>query len=207
MQFTHFDGSLTPVPSISDALRALQSRERQFITQQETLAYDDLAYKNSDRYAAEGTERTTVLDKHGNFVDAEQPVFDEHDNRDVYSDWNATEYGFYRDDVTRRYHAKLLNVFRTNDGTLSVGSVRITRREGFGCSGSMSTVNSNSWEITARCVKCKAVLELTDRNFYARGDAALWDYDLDLMQQFTRKVIAHGHNHSASWVSKTPVTV
>ncbi|HET7713257.1 MAG TPA: hypothetical protein VFK94_02140 [Patescibacteria group bacterium] len=162
MQFTHFDGSLTPVPSIGDALSALRSREREFVTQTERFMD-----RRNDEYLPDGND--SVLDYDSN--DLSQSVVNE-----AATDWNETPYGFYREDVTRRYQAKLLNVFRTKDGTLSVGSVRVTTGP----------------STTALCVKCKVECSLTPEGFYG-----LFDYDLDLMQQFTRWVIQHGNEHKA----------
>lgn len=192
MQFAHFDGSLTPVPSIHDALMALDRKDdyRNPVHRQTTGRDKDVLIAKCDEDTGKVTlsETTTVVDyaRNDEYLPdvSDDGEFDAKDARDVVTDWNDTPYGFYREDVTRRYHAKLLNAYR-KDGRLCVGSVRIF---------------SDDAGVTAACVKCKAQLSLDyATEFYGLG------YDAELMQEFTARVIAHGHNHSAAWVSKTPV--
>ena len=106
------------------------------------------------------------------------------------ADWNdvlteresryvVTDDGYLEDPtVTRRYHAKLLNVYRTQ-GVLACGSVRIF---------------TNASGVSGCCVKCKVTANLDYDGLY--GD---YSYDRLLMEKFTLWVIAHGNNHAAKW--------
>lgn len=196
MQFRHFDGSLTNVPSIHDALIALD-RKDDWRNPEATVTTGRVVSSVSVKAEDVDSNGRVVLTEREHVVgqqrdDAYLPdVTVDYDSPVNLNDvepvaWNETEYGFYREDVTRRYQAKLLNVYRSN-GTLCVGSVRITPGE-----------NGN---VSATCVKCKATLSVTEDQYYGLG------YDAELMQDFTAAVIRHGHNHSAKWVSKTPVGV
>lgn len=80
--------------------------------------------------------------------------------------------------VTRRYHARLLNVYR-KAGVLACGSVRIA---------------TSDQGVSGTCVKCKVTARLAYDGLY--GD---YSYDRLLMEKFTLWVIAHGNNHAAKW--------
>lgn len=71
------------------------------------------------------------------------------------------------------------NFFTDKDGFLRIGSVRFT------------TYNDTQ---IAQCVKCKATLTYSGA------------YDRESMEDFTLAVFRHGHNHSAKWVTKTPIS-
>lgn len=98
----------------------------------------------------------------------------ERESRYVVSD------GGYLEDpaVTRRYHARLLNVYR-KAGVLACGSVRIA---------------TSDQGVSGTCVKCKVTARLAYDGLY--GD---YSYDRLLMEKFTLWVIAHGNNHAAKW--------
>lgn len=101
-------------------------------------------------------------------------TFSERESRYVVSD------GGYLEDpaVTRRYHARLLNVYR-KAGVLACGSVRIA---------------TSDQGVSGTCVKCKVTARLAYDGLY--GD---YSYDRLLMEKFTLWVIAHGNNHAAKW--------
>lgn len=86
------------------------------------------------------------------------------------------------DDVlTRKHHAKLLNVYVDKQDYLRCGSVQFIRLHGKGIEG----------RTLAHCVKCKGEMSI-DPRISTRAE----------MEQFTYRVIAHGNNHAAKWFTQ-----
>lgn len=80
--------------------------------------------------------------------------------------------------LTRKYHARLLNVFVNKAGKVQIGSVvlqNITLRD-----------NADGTR-EALCLKCKGRLIVPDTT------------DHEAQAEFTYAVIAHGNNHAAKW--------
>lgn len=73
---------------------------------------------------------------------------------------------------------RVCNFFVDKEGYLRVGSVRFTTYQG---------------SHIAQCVKCKAQITYVG------------EYDRFSMEDFAMSIMEHGHNHSAKWVTKTPI--
>ena len=77
------------------------------------------------------------------------------------------------DILTRKYHARLLNIFINKQGKRQIGSVVLQ--------------DNTDGTRSAKCVKCKGVL-----NFPTDPTRAQ-------MEEFTYAIISHGNNHAAKW--------
>ena len=133
----------------------------------------DVEMEKLDRYHDRlPTEHTVTLDEYRNGKRTNLDL--EPEQRNAYIEGND---GFVSIKVldellTRKYHARLLNLFVNKQGKRQIGSVVIQNTDG---------------TRTAKCVKCKGTLNFPDSPTRAQ------------MEEFVYAIISHGNNHVAKW--------
>lgn len=144
----------------------------------------DGEFRYETRYSYRWEKGELVTSKQFSKVPAQEEISYEERNAYVEGNEGFLSLKLLDEQLTRRYHAKLLNVFRDKQtGQVRIGSVRIEPN----ADGTLS----------AQCVQNACKAKMTTRVQVA--DLTRID-----MEEFVWACIAHGNNHSAKWLKERP---
>lgn len=91
---------------------------------------------------------------------------------------------FLDEELTKKYHARLLNMYIDKQGRMAIGGVRI------------SVLNGS---VTATCVNPDCRIKDLRGNYVQATYSVSLNSDRSEQEDFILEVIRHGNNHSASW--------